>query len=206
MRRLERERMVAEQIEARGVGDERVLEAMRAVPRERFVPKPYARLAYEDCPLPIGKGQTISQPYIVAYMTSLLELSGGERVLEIGTGSGYQSAILAELAREVYTVEILESLSVRAQGLLAEYENIRFRVGDGSEGWFEHAPFDRMLVTAAPTTLPASLPAQLRVGGSLVAPVGGKRQDLVKVSRLEDSFRRETKGGVRFVPLVGKGR
>ena len=197
--------MVAEQIEARGVEDERVLEAMRAVPRERFVPKPYVRLAYEDCPLPIGKGQTISQPYIVAYMTSLLELSGGERVLEIGTGSGYQTAILAELAREVYTVEILESLSVRAQGLLAEYENIRFRVGDGSEGWFEHAPFDRILVTAAPTTLPAALPAQLRVGGWLVAPVGGKRQELVKVSRLEDSFRRETKGGVRFVPLVGKG-
>ena len=202
MRRRERERMVAEQIEARGVRDERVLEAMRAVPRERFVPKPYARLAYEDCPLPIGKGQTISQPYIVAYMTSLLELSGEERVLEIGTGSGYQTAILAELAREVYTAEILESLSDRAQRLLAQYANIRFRVGDGAEGWAEHAPFDRILVTAAPPTLPETLPAQLRVGGSLVAPVGGKRQELVKVSRRADSFRRETKGRVRFVPLV----
>ena len=205
MRRRERERMVAEQIEARGARDERVLEAMRAVPRDRFVPKPYTRLAYADSPLPIGKGQTISQPYIVAYMTSLLELSGGERVLEIGTGSGYQTAILAELARKVYTVEILESLSVKAQGLLAEYENIRFRVGDGAEGWSEHAPFDRILVTAAPPTLPETLPAQLRVGGWLVAPVGGKRQELVKVSRLEDGFRRETKGRVRFVPLVGKG-
>ena len=160
--------------------------------------------AYKDEPLPIGKGQTISQPFIVAYMTSLLELSGEERVLEIGTGSGYQTAVLAELAGEAFTVEILASLSEKAQALLAEYENIRFRVGDGREGWIQHAPYDRILVTAAPPTLPAALPEQLRVGGILVAPVGKERQELIKMRRLENGYRREKKGGVRFVPLVKK--
>ncbi len=164
-----RDEMVAVQIEARGLKDARVLAAMRRVPRHLFVPPELRGRAYDDEPLPIGDGQTISQPYIVAYMTEALSLRGQERVLEIGTGSGYQTAVLAELAREIHTVELVAGLSLRAQSLLEElgYANIRFRVGDGTFGWAEHSPYDAIIVTAAAPTMPAPL----------ASPARGRRQD-----------------------------
>jgi len=198
--------MVQTQLIARGVRDPRVLDAMRRVPRERFVLPDYLERAFEDGPLPIGQGQTISQPYIVALMTEMLELTGDERVLEIGTGSGYQTAVLAELAREVYTVEIIPALSESAQRLLEElgYTNVSFRVGDGTDGWKEHAPFDRILVTAAPRQFPAELGEQLAVGGWAVVPVGGLVQELQRIRRTESGFTTEHGVGVRFVPMVGQ--
>ena len=206
-RKDERLRMVETQLRARGLGDERVLGAMARVPRHLFVPDDRAAFAYADEPLSIGRGQTISQPYIVAYMTEALRLEGGEKVLEIGTGSGYQTAVLAEVASEVWTVELVEELSFRARIRLEAlgYDHIHFRVGDGSDGWPEAAPFDGILVTAAPASVPAALELQLRPGGRMIVPVGLGSQELVLVRREGDSFRRQGLIGVRFVPLVRSG-
>jgi len=201
-----REKMVASQIEGRGIRDFRVLRAMRKVPRHAFVPNELRPYAYADEPLPIGVGQTISQPYIVAYMTEVLELSGGEKVLEVGTGSGYQTAILAEVAAEVWTMEICEALSVGARARLETlgYKNIRYRVGDGSLGWPEAEPFDAIMVTAAPGAVPGALETQLAVSGRMIIPVGVNSQELILVRREKTSFRRDNLIGVRFVPLISK--
>jgi protein-L-isoaspartate(D-aspartate) O-methyltransferase len=201
-----RERMVREQIEARGVRDARVLAAMRKVERHRFVPEALRRLAYADQPLPIGHGQTISQPYIVAYMTEALELKPTDRVLEIGTGSGYQAAILAELAREVYSIEIVEPLAKEAAERLATfaYKNLALRIGNGYRGWPEAAPFDAILVTAAPPRIPPALIDQLAEGGRLVAPVGTFFQELVRVRKTPKGVVKEDLIPVRFVPMVGE--
>ena len=196
--------MVDSQIKARGVGDRRVLDAMRKIPRHLFVPESLRGLAYADEPLPIGEGQTISQPYIVAYMTEALELRGHERVLEVGTGSGYQTAVLAELVREVWTVEIVESLALRAREALESlgYRNIRFKVGDGSQGWPEGAPFEAIVVTAAAARTPEALKGQLGPGGRMVLPVGTDFQELYLVRRENGEFRTKPLLSVRFVPLV----
>jgi protein-L-isoaspartate(D-aspartate) O-methyltransferase len=201
-----RAEMVKSQIERRGVRDARVLEAMRTVPRELFVEKGDAEYAFCDGPLSIGYGQTISQPYIVAYMTEMLEIRSSDRVLEIGTGSGYQTAVLAELAAEVFTIEIVEELSQRAQELLRAqgYSNIRFRVGDGSLGWPEEAPFDAIMVTAAPERMPARIVSQLADNGRMIAPVGSYEQYLELVRRVGGRIERETLIGVRFVPMTGR--
>jgi protein-L-isoaspartate(D-aspartate) O-methyltransferase len=200
----ERREMVNSQIRARGVRDPRVLEAMEKVPRHLFVPEAMRAGAYADEPLPIGEGQTISQPYIVAYMTEALGLKGGERVLEIGTGSGYQTAVLAELAREVFTIELIESLSVRAREVLQTlgYGNIRFRAGDGSRGWPEEAPFDAIIVTAAAVEVPRVLEAELDRSGTMVVPVGTGYQELWLIRRMKKGLKRERLLSVRFVPLV----
>jgi len=200
----ERERMVETQIRARGVQDERVLQAMLKVPRHSFVPPNVRSYAHGDEPLPIGEGQTISQPYIVAYMTEALELCGDERVLEIGTGSGYQTAVLAELAEEVYTIEIVSSLSQQAQETLRQlgYQNVFFRVGDGSLGWREFAPYDALIVTAAPRSVPKALEEQLKISGKMIIPVGIEYQELVLVERKKKGFSRKKLLPVRFVPLV----
>jgi len=204
----ERSRMVDTQILRRGVRDASVLTALRRVPRHLFVPDPLQDQAYDDGALPIGEGQTISQPYIVGIMTSLLELKGEERVLEIGTGSGYQTAVLAEVAGEVFSVEIVAGLSERARALLKrlEYGNVRFRTGDGYRGWEEHAPYDGIIVTAAPTHVPPALFNQLKVGGRLVLPVGDEDQELLKVVREEKAFRQEWTIPVRFVPMTGEAQ
>jgi len=200
------QRMVRTQIRSRGVSDERLLEVMAGLPRHRFVPGSSRGEAYGDFPLPIGSGQTISQPYMVALMTEELELRGAERVLEVGTGSGYQTAILAELAAEVFTVELLPDLLARARDLLTElgYRNVHWRAGDGSAGWPEEAPFDRVLVAAAAQTIPASLTAQLADGGILVIPVGSFQhyQTLMVVRRAGGRLEQRESIGCRFVPLV----
>ncbi len=203
-----RERMVADQIEARGIADPRVLAAMREVPREQLVPEDMRASAYEDRPLPIGHGQTISQPYIVAEMSAQLELSGDERVLEIGTGSGYQAAILGELAREVYTIEIVEPLAERAAEDLERlgYENVHVRAGDGYKGWPEEAPFDAIIVTAAPDHVPQPLIDQLAVGGRMVIPIGRGIQSLTLITRDERGVKRKTLLGVMFVPMTGEAQ
>lgn len=203
-----RERMVSRQIAGRGVRSELVLDAMRKVPRERFLPKGQGVFAYDDSPLPIGDGQTISQPYVVAYMTESLGLQGGEKVLEIGTGCGYQAAVLAEIAAEVYTIERIQGLAKIAAANLEDlgYRNVDVRHGDGTLGWPEQAPFDGIIVTAGGPKVPETLQQQLKVGGRLVIPVGGTRsyQEVVRVTRTEeDDFRTETLLPVRFVPLVG---
>jgi len=198
--------MVGTQLRSRGIRDERVLEVMARLPRHLFVPASSRDEAYGDFPLPIGKGQTISQPYMAALMTEQLGLAGGEKVLEIGTGSGYQTAILAELAEEVYSVELLPPLMERARQLLARlgYGNVHCLTGDGWEGWPEASPFDRILVAAAAPTVPAALTSQLADNGILVVPVGSSHlyQTLVTVRRL--GTRLETREGIgcRFVPLV----
>lgn len=198
--------MVRDQIEARGVADPRVLAAMRKVPRHRFVPDPVHAYAYSDEPLPIGDGQTISQPYIVAYMTEALRLGSAARVLEIGTGSGYQTAVLAEIAAEVFTVEIVPGLAARAKRVLEELglRNIRFRTGGGARGWPEEAPFDAIMATAAPSAVPPAWPAQLKTGGTLVLPVGAGPQSLVRVVRQGTGWRQEHLLDVRFVPLISE--
>jgi protein-L-isoaspartate(D-aspartate) O-methyltransferase len=205
-RRRKREEMVSSQIESRGVRDERVLEAMRSVPRELFVNDDDKRLAFYDGPLSIGYGQTISQPYIVAYMTEMLCLEPSDRVLEIGTGSGYQTAVLAELAREVYTVEIVEPLSTAARERLDGLgcRSVHFLVGDGSLGWPEHAPFDAIIVTAAPGKTPESLVEQLAEGGRMVAPIGNFDQYLYRFIRKGGKVSKDTLIGVRFVPMTGE--
>ena len=199
-----RERMVADQIAARGIGDVRILAAMRKVPRHLFVPEPVRSEAYEDHPLPIGEGQTISQPYIVALMTLAIAPQAAMRVLEVGTGSGYQAAILAELSRSVYTIEIVETLGRRAAALLAaRYPNIHVRIGDGYRGWPEEAPFDAIIVTCSPTEVPSPLVEQLREGGRMVIPVGERGiQELVLLTKQASRLVRESILPVRFVPMV----
>ncbi len=196
--------MVDEQIARRGIRDERVLAAMRKVERHRFVSDAQWSLAYGDHPLAVGEGQTISQPYIVALMTEALALQGGERVLEVGTGSGYQAAILAELVEEVETVEILPGLAARAGATLEElgYRNIHIRVGDGREGWAEHAPYRAILVTAAPPEVPPALIEQLDEGGRLVIPVGVLSQELELHTRKPEGPDVQRLAAVRFVPLI----
>jgi protein-L-isoaspartate(D-aspartate) O-methyltransferase len=207
-RRAEREAMVRTQIEARGVADVQVLEAMRAVPRELFVPEALRDRAYGDGPLPIGHDVTISQPVIVASMTELADVDAGSRVLEVGTGSGYQSAILAELGAKVYSIEIIDPLSRRARTVLDElgYNEVETRVGDGYEGWPEQAPFDAIIVTAAPPRVPEPLKKQLAVGGKLVIPVGRLSQDLLVITRTHDGYRESNAYPVRFVPMTGKAQ
>jgi len=202
-----RERMVETQIAARGVHDERVLEAMRKVPRHLFLDEALRDQAYSDHPLPIAEKQTISQPYIVALMTESLELNGTEKVLEIGTGSGYQSAILAELADRVFSIERYPDLAYRANSILQKlgYGNIIVRVGDGSLGWPDEAPFDGIIVTAGTPKIPQPLVDQLKMGGRLVVPVGDRfGQDLILVRRVAEGIKKTNLGGVRFVNLVGK--
>lgn len=203
----ERLLMVRNQIERRGIRDEAVLRAMRSVPREKFVPASERRRAYSDRPLPIGERQTISQPYIVALMSSLARIAPGQRVLEIGTGSGYQAAVLAELEAEVWSIELLPGLAARAETTLRGlgYDAINLRVGDGYLGWPEAAPFDRIVVTAAPPEIPQALLDQLATGGRLVAPVGPDpwSQRLVVAIRDEDGeIEVQDHGGVAFVPMV----
>lgn len=205
----ERDAFVHRQIEARGVHDRRVLDAMRTVPRELFVPEDQRPHAYEDGPLPIGAGQTISQPYIVGFMIAALVLRGGEKVLEVGTGSGYAAAVLAQIAGEVFTIERLGVLARFATENLAAAgcSNVHVRHGDGTQGWQKEAPFDAILVSAGGPDVPHSLMHQLKVGGRLVIPVGKdtRAQELVRVTRTSDSdWEREDIGDVRFVPLIGK--
>jgi protein-L-isoaspartate(D-aspartate) O-methyltransferase len=201
-----REAMVRTQIERRGTKDARVLAAMRRVPRHRFVMRAEREHAYDDRPLPIGHGQTISQPYIVAFMTEALGLRGDETVLEVGTGSGYQAAVLAELCRKVYTIEIVEPLAGRAKTALQElgYKNIEVRHGDGYRGWKEAAPFDAIIVTAAPERVPRPLLEQLKMGGRLIIPVGAGDQELIRITKTPEGLRREELLGVRFVPMTGE--
>jgi protein-L-isoaspartate(D-aspartate) O-methyltransferase len=200
----EREAMVATQLKSRGIKDVKVLEAMGKVPRHVFVPDDMKKYAYNDEPLPIGKGQTISQPYIVAYMTEILQLSGEEKVLEVGSGSGYQAAILAEIVQKVFSVEIIDDLSNHAQKVLQSlgYTNIYFRIGDGASGWEEHAPYDAIMVTAAPPKVPEALEDQLKIGGRMIVPVGDAFQELVLIVRERRRFRKKKLLPVRFVPLV----
>jgi protein-L-isoaspartate(D-aspartate) O-methyltransferase len=205
-----RHRMV-ERIRTRGVTDAAVLAALDTVPRHLFVPQPERPKAYEDRPLPIGDGQTISQPYMVALMTSLLELRPGERVLEIGTGSGYQAAILSRVAAEVYTMEIRRPLAERARRTLADlgYRNVHLRVGDGFQGWPDAAPFDAIIVTAAPPSVPDPLLRQLKVGGRLVIPVGDRnalQSLLVLTKRPDGGFDRSNVMPVFFVPMTGEAQ
>jgi len=206
---LEKERkvMVVEQIEERGIRDRRVLEVMERVPRHEFVPEEYRAFAYEDSPLPIGEGQTISQPYIVALMTECLNLEGEEKVLEVGTGSGYQAAILSELAKEVYTIEIVGPLAERAEELLNNlgYRNVKVRCDDGYLGWEEYAPFDGIIVTCAPEHIPQPLIDQLAEGGRMVIPVGETQfpQVLKLVEKREGKVTMRNVVPVRFVPMTG---
>ena len=202
-----RNRMVDEQIIPRGVKDPAVLSVMRRVPRHRFVPAMYSPFAYMDGALPIGHGQSISQPSLVAVMTEALTLKKTDKVLEVGTGSGYQAAILAELADKVLTIEILEPLARQAERTLAElgYHNIRVRVGDGYQGWPEEAPFDAIIVTAAPDHVPQPLLNQLAIGGRLILPVGRFFQALELYHRTAEGYEHKTLTLVRFVPLVRQG-
>ena len=205
----ERRRMVDEQVRARGVDDRRVLTAMEQVPRHRFVPEDMRDSAYDDRPLPIGEGQTISQPYIVGLMTELLDLKPSDKVLEIGTGSGYQAAVLSRLVADVYTIEIVKPLGEQARGILDRlgYKNVHTRIGDGYKGWPEAAPFNAIIVTAAPPQVPKPLLDQLAVGGKLVVPVGSSWQDLTVYTRQSDgSFHKETVLPVRFVPMTGEAQ
>ncbi len=201
-----REQMVREQIEDRGIRDPRVLAAMRKVPRHLFVPPEEQGEAYNDYPLAIGYGQTISQPYVVAYMTEALELKPGDRVLEIGTGSGYQAAILAELAGRVYSIEIVEALAKEAAARLRRlgYSKVQVRAGDGYQGWPEAAPFDAIIVTAAPGHIPQPLVDQLREGGRMVLPLGTWDQELIRLRRRRGEILRESLLPVRFVPMTGE--
>ena len=203
-----REEMVATQIASRGVHDAKTLAAMRKVPRHLFVPASSVGQAYDDYPLPIGHGQTISQPYIVGFMTEALGLVGGESVLEVGTGSGYQSAVLAEIAATVHTVEIVAPLADEAAALLKRlgYANVEVRAGDGYQGWPEVAPFDAIIVTAAAPRVPEPLKQQLKDGGRLILPVGDEWQELVVVTRRGDRFEEKRVLPVRFVPMTGRVR
>ena len=198
--------MVDTQIKMRGVKNKAVLEAMGKVPRNLFVPPDMVDSAYSDNPLPIGHGQTISQPYIVALMTEILQLKSDSKALEIGTGSGYQTAILAELAATVYTIEIVEPLVKPVQELLKSlsYQNIFFKYGDGYEGWPEEAPFDAIIVTAAPKRIPEPLIQQLTIGGRMVIPVGDYHQDLILLTKMEHGVQEKNITAVRFVPMTGK--
>lgn len=208
-RQAERDRMVDEHIIPRGVKDQAVLAAMRRIPRHRFIPLSYSASAYDDAPLPIGHGQTISQPSLVAFMTEALSLQGAKNVLEVGTGSGYQAAVLAEIVPHVFTIEIVEPLATEAAKTLAElgYRNIHTRVGDGYQGWPKEAPFDAIIVTASSEHVPQPLLDQLAVGGRLILPVGKafqEAQELVLYRRITDGYERTRLSLVRFVPLIRK--
>jgi protein-L-isoaspartate(D-aspartate) O-methyltransferase len=200
-----RQRMVRDQIVARGIKDQKVIQAMINVQRHLFVPQSQQRMAYEDRPLPIGEGQTISQPYIVALMTETLELEEDMSVLEIGTGSGYQAAVLAEIVGEVYTIEIIESLGLKAKTLLESlnYDNVNFKIGDGYKGWAEMAPFDAIIVTCAPADIPKPLENQLKEGGKMIIPIGGSiAQELVLIEKRNGKLIKKEVSSVRFVPMV----
>jgi protein-L-isoaspartate(D-aspartate) O-methyltransferase len=200
-----RQRMVRNQIVAKGIKDQKVIQAMLNVQRHLFVPKNYERMAYEDRPLSIGEGQTISQPYIVALMTETLDLKKEMKVLEIGTGSGYQAAILAEIVDHVYTIEIIESLGLKAKELLESlaYNNIKIKIGDGYKGWIEHAPFDAIIVTCAPSDIPKPLEEQLKEGGKMIIPLGGSiTQELILFEKKNGKLIRKTVAPVRFVPMI----
>ena len=206
-----RQSMVFNQLRSRDIIDSKVLQAMLTIPRHQFVDEHIRESAYNDYPLSIGEGQTISQPYIVALMTQLLELKEGEKVLEIGTGSGYQAAVLAEIVEEVYTVEIYESLSKKSEKLLIDlgYRNIKFKVGDGYYGWEEYAPYDAIIVTCAPDHVPPPLLQQIKDdGGRIVIPVGGiwMVQTLMKIEKIEGKIKSKGIIGVRFVPMIGHSR
>jgi protein-L-isoaspartate(D-aspartate) O-methyltransferase len=204
--RLARERMVKNQLVPRGIKDQGVLRVMGEIQRHLFVEEALVGEAYNDHPLPIGHKQTISQPYIVALMTQALELTGQEKTLEIGTGSGYQTAILAELSETVYTVERIRPLLEKSRELLEKlgYTNIRFKAFDGTLGWKEHAPFDAIMVTAGAPKIPQPLLDQLTDGGRMVIPIGNKySQDLIKLTKRKDTYREENLGGCRFVDLIG---
>jgi protein-L-isoaspartate(D-aspartate) O-methyltransferase len=199
--------MVNAQIKGRGVADSRLLTAFEKVPRHLFVPARFQKQAYNDEPLPIGMNQTISQPYIVAYMIDQLKLKGNEKVLEIGTGSGYQTAILAELTRQVFTIEIIPQLAKQAQKTLKQlcYNTVSFRVGDGNNGWPEEAPFDAIIVSAAPREIPRALTEQLAPGGRMIIPVGDDQQDIIFLLNTGQGIEEFRKIPVRFVPMTGKG-
>lgn len=204
--RLAREKMVKGQLISRGIEDRRVLSAMGRIPRDRFVDEALTGEAYNDHPLPIGHKQTISQPYMVALMTEALKLTGNEKVLEIGTGSGYQTAILAELAEKVYTVERIRVLMVKARTILADLEinNVLFKAYDGTLGWEEHAPYDAIMVTAGAPRIPRPLLDQLADGGRLVIPIGDRTsQELVRITKQNEKYSQENLGGCRFVNLIG---
>lgn len=206
----EQKEMVENQLAARDIDHPKVLEAMREVPRHEFMPEKVRSLAYRDRPVPIGHGQTISQPYIVAFMTQQLNPDADDRVLEIGTGSGYQAAVLAELVKEVYTIEIVEPLAKSAKETLDRlgYENVTVRAGDGYQGWPEKAPFDSVIVTAAPDHLPQPLIKQLKEGGRMIIPVGaeGSIQQLRVLKKESGKLKQETVMPVRFVPMTGKSQ
>jgi len=198
--------MVAIQLKSRGIKDRRVLDAMEKIERHKFVPDQFKLNAYDDEPLPIGGGQTISQPYIVAYMTQALELRGREKVLEIGTGSGYQAAILAELADKVYTVEVYEELARKAQKIVQDlgYHNIEYKIGDGTLGWEEQGPYDAIIVTAAPPKTPEPLKEQIKEGGRMVIPVGHTFQNLFLFEKTDQKIKKKKLLPVRFVPLISR--
>jgi protein-L-isoaspartate(D-aspartate) O-methyltransferase len=203
----ERQRRVMEQLMPRGINEERVLAAMNKVPREEFVPQDLRGASYTDQPLPIGYGQTISQPFIVAFMTEQLRLSNNDRVLEIGTGSGYQAAVLAELVAEVYSIEIIEPLAKNAEVTLARlgYKNVHIKVGDGYKGWLEHALFDAVIVTCAPDHVPQPLVDQLKESGRMIIPVGGfGDQELCLLEKKSGELQRRAVLPVRFVPMAGE--
>ncbi len=199
-------RMVGEQLQDRGISDTRVLDAMRRVPRQEFVPEHLCGMAYQDCALPLDHGQTISQPFIVAFMTEALEPRPEHRVLEIGTGCGYQAAVLSLLVKEVFSIEIIEALAVEAAERLCRlgYANVHVRHGDGHQGWPEMAPFDAIIATCAPEEIPDALAEQLREGGHMAIPVGGRGvQDLIVLTKGEGSLRQSKVMQVRFVPMTG---
>lgn len=202
-----RENMVDCQIKARGINDEKILQSMREIPRHLFVPEQQRTYAYEDFPLPIGEGQTISQPHIVALMTEMLRLKGHEKVLEIGTGSGYQAAVLSKIAKEVYTIEKIESIGLKAKELFKElgYKNIKVKIGDGTEGWAQYSPYDGIIVTAGSPQIPEPLIEQLGENGRIVVPIGGPfSQDLILGEKIKGELITRTICGCVFVPLIGK--
>lgn len=200
-----RKAMIESQIRRRGISDPRLLQALEKVPRHFFVPVRFQKQAYNDEPLPIGFSQTISQPYIVAYMIDQLQLKGSEKVLEIGTGSGYQTAVLAEMAEKIYSIEIIPELSRHAEKTLSDlrYSNIHFRIGDGHGGWPEEAPFDAIIVSAAPETVPNTLKEQLALGGRMIIPIGEEQQDLIFLLNAGEKVESFRKIPVRFVPMTG---
>lgn len=204
--RIARQQMIDSQLRRRGIDDPAVLAAMDEVPRHHFVPSAHQQDSYGDHPLPIGEGQTISQPYVVALMVQLLEPTGRERVLEVGTGSGYHAAVLSRTVSAVFSIEIVEPLGQRATSVLEQlgYDNVHLRIGDGYEGWPEQAPFDAILLTAAPPRVPEPLLEQLVVGGRMVLPLGDHDQELLVLTRTEDGFERRMVAPVRFVPMTGR--
>lgn len=203
---LKRQQMVKEQIISRGIKDKNVINAMLKVPRHMFVPENERNYAYIDSPLAIGEGQTISQPYIVAYMNEALNLKLDDKVLEIGTGSGYQAAILAEVAKEVCTIEIIKTLADRATDTLNRlgYQNIKVRCADGYLGWPEEAPFDAIIITAAPQKIPEPLVEQLKIGGRMILPLGDMYQELVLIAKTKEGVVKKNLGAVSFVPMTGE--